>query len=391
VSRAAGFIAEERAIAAYRERFGEEPRWLSAAPGRVNLIGEHTDYNDGFVLPMAIEGQTAIAAGPSDEPAATLASGAFRDTTTFDLTAPLTPGPRQWGSYVAGVIEGARRRGTPVGGFRAAIESDVPLGAGLSSSAALEVSAAGLVELMAGERWDPRDKARLCQRAEHEFAGVPSGIMDQLVSVLATADHALAIDCRSLATDDVPLADAGVVVLIVNTNVRHALADGAYAERRAQCADAAKRLGVAALRDATPAAVERAAASLGPALVARARHVVSENARVLEAVDALRAAAWTTMGRLMYESHRSLRDDFQVSCEELDVLVEAARAIGERGGVFGCRMTGGGFGGSVVCLARRDAAGAIAREMRDRYQAALRRDATAFTSRPGGGAWARHV
>jgi galactokinase len=387
VRQPASVPARARAISSYRDRFGDDPHWVSGAPGRVNLIGEHTDYNDGFVLPMAIERQTVIAGSPVPDPSATVASGTLGDTVSFDLTGPIAPGPRRWWSYVAGVIEGARRRGTRVPGLRAVIESDVPLGGGLSSSAALEVAVAGLVEGMADERWDPREKARLCQRAEHEFAGVPSGIMDQLVSVLATPDHALAIDCRSLATEHVPLADARIVILIVNTNVRHALADGAYARRRAECAEAADRIGVRSLRDATIDDVLGRATDLGGDLLARARHVVTENARVRSAVEAARKGRWADMGALMYESHRSLRDDFKVSCPELDVLVERAAGIGADGGVFGCRMTGGGFGGSVVCLARRDAIGDIERELLGHYRAKVGRDATAFTSRPGGGAW----
>jgi galactokinase len=385
--RPASLAARDRAIAGYRGRFGADPHWVSAAPGRVNLIGEHTDYNDGFVLPMAIEAQTVVAASPVKEQTVTVQSGTVGETVLLDLTTPSAPGKRHWWSYVAGVIEGARRRGTGLRGFRAVIESDVPLGGGLSSSAALEVSVAGLVETMAGERWSAREKAALCQRAEHEFAGVPSGIMDQLVSILATANHALAIDCRSLETEHVPLSDAGMVILIVNTNVRHALADSAYATRRAECAEAARRLRVPSLRDATMDDVVSRAADLGTDLLARARHVVSENTRVGAAVEAAREGQWADMGALMYESHRSLRDDFAVSCLELDVLVEAASDIGVNRGVFGCRMTGGGFGGSVVCLAKRDAIAEIERVLLDRYRAQVGREATAFTSRPGAGAW----
>jgi galactokinase len=378
--------ARDRAVREYVRRFGDSPRWLSAAPGRVNLIGEHTDYNDGLVLPMAIEAQTVVAAGPIDGRSAVLESASFPGDVTLDLSRPLVAGPRHWSSYVAGVLAGAQRLGVALPGFRGVIESDVPPGAGLASSAALEVAVAGLVERIAGVLWDPREKARLCQRAEHEFAGVPSGLMDQLVAIFARADHALAIDCRSLAIDAVPIRDPEVVILIGNTNVRHALGDGAYAQRRAECAEAARRLGVATLADASIERVAAARDALGERLVARARHVVTEIGRVRAAVAAARARRWPDMGALMFESHRSLRDDFVVSCRELDVLVEAAGAIGAAGGVYGCRMTGGGFGGSVVCLVRRDAADDIGRAMVAAYRAETGRTATVSCSRPGPGA-----
>jgi len=381
--------ASERAIARFSDRVGHAPRWVASAPGRVNLIGEHTDYSDGFVLPMAIDARTAVAAGPRNDGRLTLYSAAFNESIALDLTGPVAPRARHWSNYPAGVVAGIQAMGVIVPGLDLVIESDVPVGAGLSSSAALEVAVATLVEAATGLTWGPREKARLCQRAEHEFAGVPSGIMDQLVAVLAKPGRAVKIDCRSLDAEYVDLTDPGVTVMIVNTNVRHDLADGAYADRRAACVEAASRLGVEALRDATLDQCQQHAGALGPQLCARARHVVTENARVHAAADAARDCDWDRVGVLMYESHASLRDDFGVSCLELDVLVEISQSIGRAGGVLGCRMTGGGFGGSVVCLVRTDAALIVAATMSQIYTARTGRLASVLTSLPGGGAEVR--
>jgi galactokinase len=383
--------AVQRAIERFSDHFHRRPRWIASAPGRVNLIGEHTDYNDGFVLPMAIESRTAAAADLGTERLLTLHSAVFGETVRFDLTHPLTPRPRHWSNHAAGVIAGMRESGIDVPGLDVIVESDVPVGAGLSSSAALEVAVATLVEAVTGTSLDPKAKARLCQRAEREFAGVPTGIMDQFVAVLARPGHAVRIDCRSLEAEYVELSDPAVSVMIVNTNVHHDLADGAYANRRSACVEAARRLGVPALRDATMERVEQHASALGPELLARARHVVSENARVDAAVDACVRRDWDEAGALMYASHVSLRDDYQVSCLELDVLVEASRDIGRADGVFGCRMTGGGFGGSVVCLVRSESAAGIAGRMRELYADRTGRRATVMISRPGGGAYTSSI
>ncbi len=318
-------------------------------------------------------------------------SAAFDESIALDLSGPILPRPRHWSNYVAGVIAGIQAIGGAVPGLDLVIESDVPVGAGLSSSAALEVAVATLVEAASGLTRDVRDTARLCQRAEHEFAGVPTGIMDQLIAVVAKRGRAVKIDCRSLDATYVDLTDPAIAVMVVNTNVRHDLADGAYANRRAACTEAARRLAVPALRDATIEDVQQHAGALGVELYARARHVVSENARVHAAVDAARHRDWDRLGALMYDSHRSLRDDFAVSCLELDVLVEISQAIGRTGGVYGCRMTGGGFGGSVVCVVRTDAAVAVAETMGQDYRGRTGRTATVLTSRPGDGAYTASI
>jgi len=361
---------------------------VAHSPGRLNLIGEHTDYNDGFVLPMAIERHVAIAAAPAAADAARVRihSDALAMSVDIPLDGSASPGEPAWANYLRGVVSGFEKRGRVVPPIDAAIVSDVPLGGGLSSSAALEVALATLLEAVTKDVLEPREKARLCRRAEHEFAGVPCGLMDQLASVLGDDAGALLIDCRSEAVRLVPFADRGASVLICNTNVKHALADGAYARRRAECAEAARRLEVQSLRDATPAMVEDARASVDPVLRRRARHVATENVRTLAAADHLAAGDFVRVGALMYESHRSLRDDFEVSSAELDVLVDVASEIGEAGGVFGARLTGGGFGGSTVTLVRTEDVDAVAETLGREYLRRTGHVSTTFVSRPARGA-----
>jgi galactokinase len=264
--------------------------------------------------------------------------------------------------------------------------SDVPLGGGLSSSAAFEVAMATLLETALGVALEPSDKARLCRQAEHDYAQVPCGIMDQLISVLGDDAGALLIDCRTGQTRLVPFADRSISLLIANTNVRHSLSDGGYGERISACAQAARLLGVEDLGRATPALVSAAEGTLGPILYRRARHVVTENARVRAVADALTGLDWREAGRLMYESHRSLRDDFEVSSPELDTLVQLAADIGEAGGVFGARMTGGGFGGCTVTLAASDRVDAVGDRFAREYEKRHGRALEWFVSHPARGA-----
>jgi galactokinase len=375
-----------RTAAHFQKHYGEPPQWLAAAPGRVNLIGEHTDYNDGFVLPMAIERWTVIAARPAPQLRGTLHSQALRSTALINLAGPVTRAEPAWANYVRGVVAGFQRLGTTVGGFEALMDSTVPLGSGLSSSAALEVASATLLEARTGQELNPVDKALLCQRAEHEFAGVPCGIMDQFTSTLAEADHLLLLDCRSRTVQLVPFTDPSVTVLIVNTNVRHELASGEYARRRAQCETAAKALDVPSLRDATPQQLFAAQDRVDAVVFRRARHVITEIERTLAAAEAIPAADWAQVGRLMYASHASLREDYEVSCPELDCVVELAHSIGPAGGVIGCRMTGGGFGGCAVSLVRTNALEAVMRKLEEGYRARTGIEASMFVSRPAGGA-----
>lgn len=337
-----------------------------AAPGRVNLIGEHVDYNDGFVLPMAIERHVRLHVRPRADRRVLLRTGRDPETVTLDLAAPLVPRRRHWSNYVAGVIEGCRRAGLDPPGFEAFVEATLPSGGGLSSSAALEVATATAIEALCGGELGAERKALLCQAAEHEFAGVPCGIMDQFAVCFATPGHALCLDCRTRSIVPVPLG-AGLRVLVINCGVKHSLADGAYATRRAECAEAAGRLGVASLRDLVPADLEGADGLLPPNLLARARHVVGEIARVPAFVAALAAGDRGAVGRLLAASHRSLALDYAVSCPELDLLVDLAAGVP---GIVGCRMTGGGFGGCVVALVEEARAEEAARTLVAAYRSA---------------------
>jgi galactokinase len=374
---------------AFEERFANRAEWLVAAPGRVNLIGEHTDYSGGFVLPMAIERFTVIAgaAGPSGVASRLqLYSAALNASVDVPLDSPQRPGEPSWSNYVRGVVSGFERRGVRIPSLRAIAVSDVPLGCGLSSSAALSVALATLLETVTAATLDPVEKARLCQTAEQEFAGVPCGLMDPLICILGERTGPLLIDCRSALARAVSLRNPAVSILIVDSEVRHSLGDGAYAQRRADCESAARLLDLPSLRDATPEMVDAAQGALGPVLQRRARHVVSENARTLEAAAALDEGAFEKVGSLMFESHRSLRDDYEVSCEELDVLVDAARELGQAGGIYGARMTGGGFGGCAVALVKTSHIDAVSRHLQQRYERRTGRRMTAFVSRPARGA-----
>ena len=377
---------------AFAQKFGQSPKWLVSAPGRVNLIGEHTDYNDGFVLPMAIERHTVIAAGPANAKTrgkarriwiSSLQKGGFA---TIDLSAPIRRGLPKWANYIKGVVAGFQALDCTLEPMEWLVASDVPLGGGLSSSASLEVATATLLETVTGRKLDPVEKALLCQKAEHDFALVPCGIMDQFTSVMAQANHLLLLDCRSRKTELIPMTDPAVSVLIVNSNVHHKLMDGEYAKRRKDCETAARRLGVKSLRDATPADLAKARNKLEQVIYRRARHVISENARTLQTAREIRNGNWEKAGQLMYESHDSLRYDYEVSCPELDCLVEIAKNIGPENGVWGCRMTGGGFGGCTVSLVQKRCLADISRRFKLQYRKATGIEPSLFVSRPAAGA-----
>ncbi len=373
----------------FANTYGRKPRWMAAAPGRVNVIGEHTDYNDGFVLPMAIDRYTVIAAAPSDGKAnrIQLRSTAGGAPAEIDLTRPFHAAEKgTWFNYPLGVIAGFAARGLNPGPFEALIHSTVPLGGGLSSSAALEVSTATLLESITGKQLDPVDKALLSQKAEHEYAGMPCGIMDQFISVMGKKDQLLLLDCRSRKTELVPMSDPSIELLITNTNVKHELTGGEYAKRRAQCEQAAKALGVSSLRDADAVKLEQTRSKMDDTVYRRAKHVISEIERTLHAAEGVRASNWPTVGQLMYASHSSLRDDYEVSCPELDAVVAIAQSIGVKGGVFGCRMTGGGFGGCTVALVQADQVSAISERLSAEYEKRTRIKPTLFVSRPAAGA-----
>ena len=375
----------------FQQRMGRAPRWIAAAPGRVNVIGEHTDYNDGFVLPMAIECYTVIAAdrptSPTAQPQVAWHTATMNESVVFPLSRPVPKGePKHWTNYIRGVFAGFQGLGVEIGSLDAVMLSTVPLGGGLSSSAALEVATATLLEAVTGYCLDPVAKALLCQKAEHEYAGMPCGIMDQFISVLGRQDHLLLLDCRSRQPELVPMNDPQVEVLIVNTNVKHELTGGGYAQRRKQCEQAAVILGVPSLREARIEALEQARGRMEDVVYRRARHVIGEIERTVQAAAAVRKSDWPTAGRLMYASHNSLRDDYEVSCPELDVAVEIAHQIGAAGGVIGSRMTGGGFGGCTVSLVNTTAKDDVMRKIRSDYQQRTGIEPTLFVSRPAAGA-----
>lgn len=365
--------------------FGREATLTAAAPGRVNLIGEHIDYCDGFVMPFALDRAVVIAAAPNGSGEARIGSAAG-DTATIPLDQPVEPGQPKWANYVRGVIRGFQDRGIVVPGFDAWVVSSVPMGAGLSSSAALECATATLLEGLLGTPLATREKALLCQRAEHVFAGVPCGIMDQFASAFGQTDRLVLIDCRSGEPSLVPFTDPCLTVLVANTNVHHELTDGGYAARRKNTEDGLAILGKASWRDVTMADVEAAWDRLGDPVNRRARHVVGEIARTVAAARALEAGDVEALGPLMAASHDSLRADFEVSCPELDTMVEIARSIGRSGGVIGARMTGGGFGGSTVTLCDSGRAEAIAARLQADYRAATGITPEIFASRPSTGA-----
>ena len=374
--------------AEFQKIYGRAPRWIAAAPGRVNVIGEHTDYNDGFVLPMAIEFYSVMAADrPLDgKNVITLRSTLEQEVATIDLSAPVKPSKPKWGNYPRGVVAGFLARGVNPGGLDVLLHSTVPLGSGLSSSAALEVCTATLLEAVTGKTIDPVEKALLAQKAEHDFAGVPCGIMDQFISALGREGHLLLLDCRTRKTELVPMSDPSVALLIINTNVKHELSGGEYAERRAQCEEAAAKLGVKSLRDVTAEQLEKGKGKLSELVYRRARHVIGEIERTTHAAEGVRQSNWPTVGQLMYASHAALRDDYEVSCTELDAVVEIAEEIGFKGGIYGCRMTGGGFGGCCVALVKASAVDNISQTISTEYKKKTGIAATIFSSRPAAGA-----
>lgn len=335
--------------ALFAQHFGYAPALTVQAPGRVNLIGEHTDYNDGFVLPCAINYQTVISCSRRDDrQIRVLAADYDNQQDLFSLDAPIVSHANlRWADYVRGVIKHLQLRDAHFGGADLVIAGNVPQGAGLSSSASLEVAVGQAMQALYQLPLDGVALALNGQEAENQFVGCNCGIMDQLISALGKQDHALLIDCRSLATRAVPMPK-NVAVVIINSNVKRGLVDSEYNTRRQQCEEAARFFGVKALRDVSPDLFFPIQHELDPIVAKRARHVISENERTLAAADALAAGDLKLMGKLMAESHASMRDDFEITVPPIDTLVEIVKhTIGDRGGV---RMTGGGFGGCIVAL-----------------------------------------
>ena len=335
---------QKQVIDSFTARYGTPPTFIARAPGRVNLIGEHTDYNDGFVLPMAIDRAVWIALRPNNGRLLNIYSLNLQAAATFSLDA-LENSDAGWVEYVKGVAWALHQDGLPLQGWDGVMVGDVPVGAGLSSSAALELAVARAFAAIAGWEWHPAPMARAAQRAENEWVGVNCGIMDQMISAAGEANHALLIDTRTLELQAVPLPKTAVIIL--DTATRRGLADSAYNRRRAQCETAAAFFNIPALRDIDLAEFEAKAGGLDDVTRRRARHVVSENGRVLQAVEAMKRGDSARLGQLINASHASLRDDFEVSSDELDLMVDIAR---QQPGCFGARMTGAGFGGCALAI-----------------------------------------
>jgi galactokinase len=335
----------------FETRFGAPAQYIVRAPGRVNLIGEHTDYNDGFVLPMAIDRATWIALKPRADKRVRLHSLDYDETASFDLEVLRKCG-MSWVEYPKGVAGALQDAGLSLRGWDGIAKCDVPMGAGLSSSASFELATARAFALSSGFEWDASRMALLCQKAENQWVGVNCGVMDQMISAVGKEGHAVLIDCRDLSAEAVPLP-AGAVVVVMDTATRRGLVDSAYNERRAQCEAAANEFRVPSLRDVKIGEFLPRERDLDPVVRRRARHVISEIQRTLDAAQAMKQGDSAELGKLMNQSHDSLRDDFEVSSAELNAIVDAARRMP---GCLGARMTGAGFGGCAVALVRSDLA-----------------------------------
>lgn len=377
-------LLEEKFIDIYGD---SEPRFFRA-PGRVNLIGEHTDYNDGFVLPMAIDRETAIAGAAREDRKIRVYSVNLAEFAELDLDRQTSRRQGFWLNYVEGVAKLLEKSGARLKGTDLLIWSDVPTGAGLSSSAALEIAVGFALSRLSGQKTDRVTLAKIGQQTEHEYVGAKVGIMDQFVSAHAAAEHALLLDCRSLKYENVPLETSDVAIVICDTNVKHELASSEYNTRRTECEQAVESLKkflpeIVNLRDVSPENLDKYQENLPEIPRRRARHIVTENARVLEAAAALKRHDLASFGKLMRQSHKSLRDDYEVSCKELDLMVEIAE---KADGVLGGRMTGGGFGGSTVNLVERTHLERFKERIRREYQAETGIEPTILISEASEGA-----
>jgi galactokinase len=364
----------------FRERYGEPPVFVVRAPGRVNLIGEHTDYNDGFVLPMAIDRAMWIALRPRADQRVVLHSLDFPEAVDFSLAE--ISHRTGWEEYVRGMAWDLQEAGFRLKGWEGVLASDIPVGAGLSSSAALEMVTAMAFSVVGNWRFEPAIIAKIGQRTENEWVGANTGIMDQMISAAGQADHALLIDCRDLSTRQIPLPP-GTLVVVMDTATRHSHTDSGYNERRQQCELAAQFFGVSHLRDVALETFNQRSADLDELPRKRARHVISENERVLQAVEAMQTGDAVQMGQLMNASHVSMRDDFEITNAELNIMVRLAQG---QPGCYGARMTGGGFGGCAVALLKADLADQFAREVAQQYETETTLKPSVYICHPSNGA-----
>ena len=396
---------QARAASELNQWTGSAARWSAAAPGRVNVIGEHTDYNGGWVLPMAIDRYTVLVAAPGlQADRIRVRSLSLGEQSAVSLSRLSDLSDDKWMRYLQGVLAEYAHRAVVCPPLDIVVASSVPVGGGLSSSAALELAMAHLIEAVTETTWSPSERIRAAVSAERDGAGVPCGIMDQTIVEQGEQGCVLLLDCaQGLISSTIPCDDPQIAWLVIHSGVSHDLADGAYAQRRAECEMICEALQVGSLRDVTPEMITTLTPDLpalspiqSPApiqsrlkvpfdevLLRRARHVVTENQRVLAATEALKTANWSTLGELLFESHHSLRDDYQVSCEELDVLVELAQAQDD---VFGARMTGGGFGGCIVALVDREALSSVATSISQGYVQRVGLSPQCYRVKPASGA-----
>lgn len=386
VSKTANVVLR-RTLLAFEREFGRPALFASAAPGRINLMGDHVDYCGGLVLPMAIDRNTFVVGDFSADSKIQLHSVQHGQTGVLaDGSRSVAVGASGWTEYLRGMVAGFESLGVTVPGFDAVVDSEVPPGAGLSSSAALEIAMATFLEALTGHLLEPWEKARMGQTAEHRFAGVPCGLMDQMAAVFGREGKLLLFDCESFVVEWREFPSEKVAVMALDTGVRHDLGASEYPKRRADCERAADVLGVKNLRHASCELLADRGRELEPTSRRRAVHVVSENGRTRGLVSAIERCDWDQCHLLMKESHASLRDDFEVSCPELDAVVRIAGEIGISGGVYGCRMTGGGFGGSCVALADPVRLEAISGEFQSRYAQRTGLKLNVLVTRPGRGA-----
>lgn len=378
-------ISATTLTALYKERFNREPDVIAAAPGRVNLVGEHTDYNEGLVMPMALDAYVAVAVGASSNGKHRLSSTLVSPIVELDPMDLEKPGDLFWTNYVRGVLISLERRGIKVPPIELLVDSTVPRGGGLSSSAALEVALISALTAFVKQELPSLEIARIGQQIEHEYMNIPCGIMDQFVAVYAEEKHVIMLDCASLKYEQIAFDDPELSVLVVDSSVKHSLGDGAYAQRRAQCEEAARILEARSLREVTLEDLEVAKHKLGDVFYRRARHVVGENARVEAFATAVKLRDWDEAGSIMRSSHASLRDDYEVSCPELEALVAACDTIPSASAIYGARVNGAGFGGCIVALVRSDVVEQVAGELIQSYLESTGMETTYLVPLPGHG------